>query len=104
MPELSGGVALFGEGAADVLAGVDHLIRLGLAGGMAAIVAEAGTLQELSELPGFSVRENDGYLDSVHDSLGLDVAAAGIDLSLDAPGKVPVLEETCQFQGTVEPL
>jgi hypothetical protein len=93
---------LFGERAADVLTGFDHVICLGLAGGVAAIVTEAGTLQELSELPGFSVRENDGYLDSVHDSLGLDVSAAGIDLSLDSPGKAPVLEETCQFQGTVE--
>jgi hypothetical protein len=47
---LSRSVTLFGERAPDVFAGVDHVIRLGLAGGMAAIVAEAGAFEELSEL------------------------------------------------------
>ena len=50
---LSRRVALFGERAADVLAGVDHVIRLGLAGGVAAIVTEASAFEELGELPRF---------------------------------------------------
>jgi hypothetical protein len=39
--KLSRGVALFCQRTADVLAGVDHVIRLGLAGGVAAIVTAA---------------------------------------------------------------
>jgi hypothetical protein len=41
--DLSRSVALIGERTADVLAGVDHVICLGLAGGVAAIVTEAGS-------------------------------------------------------------
>jgi hypothetical protein len=101
---------LFGEGAADVLAGIDHVIRLGLAGGVAAIVAEAGALQELRELPGLSIRQGNGDLDEVlvlvmHDaqpSVRLDVAAARIDLRLDAPRKAAVLKQASEFQGAVE--
>ncbi len=65
-------VTLFGQRAADVLAGVDHVIRLLVAGGMAAVVTEAGTLQELGELPGLGVRQRDGDLDDgfvIHDAL-----------------------------------
>jgi hypothetical protein len=54
---LSRGVALAGKRTADALAGVDHVIRLGLAAGVAAIITEASSLQELSELPGLSVRQ-----------------------------------------------
>jgi hypothetical protein len=99
---------LFGERAPDVLGGIDHLIRLGLAGGVAPIVTEAGTLQELRELPGLGVCQSNGDLDEVlvlHDaqpSVRLDVAPARIDLSLDAPREAAVLEEACQLQGAVE--
>jgi hypothetical protein len=105
---LSGGVALAGQRTADQLAGIDHVIRLGLAGGVASIVTEAGAFEELSELPCLGLGQDDGDLDDMllsHDarpSLGLDVAAAGIDLSLDAPGKAAVLEQTSQLQGAVE--
>jgi hypothetical protein len=54
-----------------VLTGFDHVICLGLAGGVAPIVTEAGTLQELSELSGLGVRQGSGDLDAViliHDS------------------------------------
>ncbi len=54
------------ERAADVLAGVDHLIRLGFAGGVAAIIAEAGSFQDLSELPGLGFGQRDRDLDGVH--------------------------------------
>jgi len=40
---------LFGQGAADVLACIDHLIRLGLAGGVTSIVTEASTLHSQNE-------------------------------------------------------
>jgi hypothetical protein len=35
-------------------------------------------------------------------SLRLDVAAAGIDLSLEAPGQAAVLEQAREFEGAVE--
>jgi hypothetical protein len=35
-------------------------------------------------------------------SVRLDVAAAGIDLGLDAPSKAGVLEEPREFEGTIE--
>jgi hypothetical protein len=35
-------------------------------------------------------------------SLRIDVAAAGIDLRLDAPGEAPELEQASEFQGTAE--
>jgi len=35
-------------------------------------------------------------------SLRVDVAAAGIDLCLDAPGETPELEQARKFQGTGE--
>ena len=105
---LSRGVALFGQRVADLFAGISHVIRLGLAGGVAAIVTEADAFEELPELPCFSVRQRDSDLDGVlvtHDarpSVGLDVAATGIDLSLDAPGEAAVFEQTSQFQGTIK--
>ena len=101
------GRTLFCESVADVLPGVDHVIRLGLARGVAAIVTEAGSLLELSELPGLGVRQDDGDLYGVivvHGAyrVGLDVAAASIDLSLDAPSEATVLEEASELQSTVE--
>ena len=106
---LSGSVTLFGERAPDVLGSIDHLIRLGLAGGVASIVTEAGALQELRELPGLGIGQGNGDLDEVlvlHDShlpsVRLDVAPARIDLSLDAAGKAAMLEQASQFQSAVE--
>jgi hypothetical protein len=93
---------LFGQRTADVLACIPHVIRLGLAGGAAPVVAEADSFEELRELPRFGLAQNDCDLYSFHDSVGLDVAATGIDLSFDAPSEAAVLEETSQFQGTVE--
>jgi len=99
---------LFGERAPDVLGSIDHLIRLGLAGGVASIVTEAGTLQELRELPGLGVCQSNGDLDEVlvlHDaqpSVRLDVALACIELRLDAPREAAVLKQASEFQGTVE--
>ena len=106
---LSGSVTLFGERAPDVLGSIDHLIRLGLAGGVASIVTEAGTLQELRELPGLGIGQGNGDLDEVlvlHDShlpsVRLDVAPARIELRLDAPREAAVFEEACQLQDAVE--
>ena len=86
------------------LAGVDHVIRLGVAGGVAAIVTEADAFEELSELPRLGLGQNDGDLDGflIMIPVSLDVAATRIDLGLDAPGEAPVLEEASQLQGTVE--
>ena len=69
--ELSRFVASFGEGAADMLAGVDHVIRLSLAGGVAAIVTEACAFEELRKFPRLSVSQDDGDLDGlfvIHDA------------------------------------
>jgi hypothetical protein len=90
------------ERAADAFAGIDHAVRLGIAGGVASIVTEADTFEELRELPRFGLGQNDCDLYGFHDSVRLDVAAAGIDLSFDAPGEAAVLEQAREFQGTVE--
>jgi len=93
---------VFCQGSADVFAGVSHVIRLGIAGGAASVVTEADAFEELRELPYFGLGQNDCDLYGFHDSVGLDVAAAGIDLSLDAPSEATVLEQASQLQGTVE--
>jgi hypothetical protein len=52
-------VAFLGERAADALASIDHVVGLFIARGVASIIAEAGALQELSELPGLGIGEDD---------------------------------------------
>jgi hypothetical protein len=49
MDELPGRVALICQCAADVLAGIPHVIGLGVAGGAAAIITEADPFEELSK-------------------------------------------------------
>jgi hypothetical protein len=100
---------LFSQSTADVLAGVPHVICLDVAGRAASIITEAEALQELRELPGFGFGQDDSDLDAVlliHDahvpSVSLDVAAAGIDLSFDAPGETTVMKQARQLQGAVE--
>lgn len=60
---LSWGVALVGECAANAFAGVHHVIGLLIAGGVATIVTEADTLEELGEFPGLGVSQGDVDLD-----------------------------------------
>jgi hypothetical protein len=63
------GVALFCEGSADVLAGIPHVIRLGVTRGAASIVTEADAFEELGKFPRFSLGQRDSDLDGVHDRL-----------------------------------
>ena len=56
---------MFGERAADVLAGIPHVIRLGVAGGAASVVTEADAFEELRIFPGFGFGQNDSDLDVV---------------------------------------
>jgi helix-turn-helix protein len=66
---LSRGVALFFQGAADQLAGIPHVIRLGIARGAASVVAEADSFEELRKFPRFGLGQRDGDFDGVHDRL-----------------------------------
>ena len=51
------------ERAADSFAGVEHILSFGIAGGAAAVITEADTLQELGELPGLGLGQHDVDLD-----------------------------------------
>jgi hypothetical protein len=66
---LSRGVALDCQGAPDQLAGIPHVIRLGIARGAASVIAEADALEELSKFPRFGLGQRDCDLDGVHDRL-----------------------------------
>ena len=66
---LSRRVALFSQRAADVLAGISHVIRLGITRGAASVVAEADALEELRVFPRFGLGQRDCDLDGVHDRL-----------------------------------
>jgi hypothetical protein len=99
---LSRGVTSLGESGSDLFAGIPHVIRLGLTRCAASVITEANALQELGKLPRFGFAQHDGDLDGAHDSVGLDVAAAGIDQSFDAPGEAPMIEQARELQGAVE--
>jgi hypothetical protein len=60
------GVAGLGEGLADDLAGIAHLIGLLITSGVGTVLGEADALQELSQLPGLLVGESDGDLEGFH--------------------------------------
>jgi hypothetical protein len=62
---LPGCVASFSERIADTLAGLDHPVGLGLAGGVLAVVAVADPFQELGKFPRLSVGESGVDLDFI---------------------------------------
>src|SRR5882724_6212394 len=59
-------VAVLCECLADEFAGLDHAIRLGLAGGMCTVVAEVDALEELGKFPSLDIGQNNFDLYGFH--------------------------------------